>query len=209
MKSEFLEYHVIIIYFQAVCSVLGVGWWVVAKCQHWLELFSEESCLFFSFSFLLSDNDMREETPKFSWHLDLTWNQGVRPPGVTPTSTFTVLLCLKVEKLAFCDRGFDGCLTLTSVTSTATLVVVVGNFEICWVVVLHKSTFWSSVNFLPLTVTDVYTCVMELWWSKDSDPGIGVSQKWRPQQAYGSNQVLLAQPQTIFSTSKILTLTHR
>ena len=24
--------------------------------------------------------------------------------------------------------------------------------------------------------------------------------KWRPQQAYGSNQVLLSQPQTIFST---------
>ena len=28
----------------------------------------------------------------------------------------------------------------------------------------------------------------------------------KPQQAYGSNQVLLAQPQTIFSTPKILTL---
>ena len=26
----------------------------------------------------------------------------------------------------------------------------------------------------------------------DSDPGSGVGQKWRPQQAYGSNQVLLA-----------------
>ena len=49
------------------------------------------------------------------------------------------------------------------------------------------------------------------WWSveQDSDPGSGVGQKWRPQQAYGSNQVLLAQPQTIFSTHKILTLTHR
>ena len=33
--------------------------------------------------------------------------------------------------------------------------------------------------------------------------------KWRPQQAYGSNQVLLSQPQTIFSTHKILTRTHR
>ena len=48
-------------------------------------------------------------------------------------------------------------------------------------------------------------------WSvlQDNDPGSGVGQKWRPQQAYGSNQVLLAQPQTIFSTPKILTLTHR
>ncbi len=36
------------------------------------------------------------------------------------------------------------------------------------------------------------------------------SVKWRPQQAYGSNQVLFAQPQTIFSTPKILTRrTHR
>ena len=35
---------------------------------------------------------------------------------------------------------------------------------------------------------------------QDSDPGSGVGQKWRPQQVYGSNQVLLAKPQTIFST---------
>ena len=33
--------------------------------------------------------------------------------------------------------------------------------------------------------------------------------KWRPQQAYGSNHVLLVQPQTVFSTPKIITLTHR
>ena len=40
------------------------------------------------------------------------------------------------------------------------------------------------------------------WWNveQDSDPGSGVGQKWRPQQAYGSRQVLLSQPQTIFST---------
>ena len=35
---------------------------------------------------------------------------------------------------------------------------------------------------------------------QDSDPGSGVGQKWRPQQAYGSNQFLLVQPQTVFST---------
>ena len=52
--------------------------------------------------------------------------------------------------------------------------------------------------------------VMERWnVEQDSDPGSGVGQKWRPQQAYGSYQVLLSQPQTIFSTHKILTLTHR
>ena len=57
-------------------------------------------------------------------------------------------------------------------------------------------------------------CKVVVLWSggeveQDSDPGSGVSQKWRPQQAYGSNQVLLAQPQTVFSTHQILTLTHR
>ena len=45
-------------------------------------------------------------------------------------------------------------------------------------------------------------------WSKDRTQA-AESIKWRPQQAYGSNQVLLSQPQTIFSTPKILTLTHR
>ena len=41
-------------------------------------------------------------------------------------------------------------------------------------------------------------------WSKNKTQA-AESIKWRPQQAYGSNQVLLAQPQTIFSTHKILT----
>ena len=34
---------------------------------------------------------------------------------------------------------------------------------------------------------------------KGQDTGSGVN-KWRPQQAYGSNQFLLVQPQTVFST---------
>ena len=51
------------------------------------------------------------------------------------------------------------------------------------------------------TVTNTYIYVMERWYvEQDSDPGSGVGQKWRPQQVYGSNQVLFAQPQTIFST---------
>ena len=45
-------------------------------------------------------------------------------------------------------------------------------------------------------------------WSKDRTQA-AESVKWRPQQAYGSNQVLLSQPQTIFSTPKILMLTHK
>ena len=45
-------------------------------------------------------------------------------------------------------------------------------------------------------------------WSKDKTQA-AESIKWRPQQAYGSNQFLLVQPQTVFSTHKILTLTHR
>ena len=38
-----------------------------------------------------------------------------------------------------------------------------------------------------------------LEWSKDKTQA-AESIKWRPQQAYGSNHVLLAQPQTVFST---------
>ena len=43
---------------------------------------------------------------------------------------------------------------------------------------------------------------MGVEWSKDRTQA-AESIKWRPQQAYGSSQVLLAQPQTIFSTPKI------
>jgi len=46
-----------------------------------------------------------------------------------------------------------------------------------------------------------FTVVMER--SKDRTQA-AESVKWRPQQAYGSYQVLFAQPQTIFSTPKIL-----
>ena len=40
-------------------------------------------------------------------------------------------------------------------------------------------------------------------WSKDRTQA-AESVKWRPQQTYGRNQVLFAQPQTIFSTPKVL-----
>ena len=52
--------------------------------------------------------------------------------------------------------------------------------------------------------TLIYIC-NGVEWSKDRTQA-AESIKWRPQQAYGSNQVLLAQPQTIFSTHKILKL---
>ena len=40
------------------------------------------------------------------------------------------------------------------------------SFEICWAVVLRKSTFWPPVNFLPLTVTEVYPCNKYILHSK-------------------------------------------
>ena len=43
-----------------------------------------------------------------------------------------------------------------------------------------------------------YTCY-GVEWSKDKTQA-AESIKWRPQQAYGSNQFLLVQPQTVFST---------
>ena len=54
--------------------------------------------------------------------------------------------------------------------------------------------------------TLIYIC-NGVEWSKDRTQA-AESIKWRPQQAYGSNQVLLAQPQTIFITHKILKLTR-
>ena len=63
----------------------------------------------------------------------------------------------------------------------------------------------SSMCICPETVTIKYNGVE---WSKDRTQA-AESIKWRPQQAYGSSQVLPAQPQTIFSTPKIFTLTHR
>ena len=44
----------------------------------------------------------------------------------------------------------------------------------------------------------IYSC-NGVEWSKDKTQA-AESIKWRPQQAYGSNHVLLAQPQTVFST---------
>ena len=58
------------------------------------------------------------------------------------------------------------------------------------------------------TVINVFYFCNGVEWSKDRTQA-AESIKWRPQQAYGSNQVLFAQPQTIFSTPKILTRTHR
>ena len=71
--------------------------------------------------------------------------------------------------------------------------------------------WWQDIFINLCVLWEDWIIIVMAWWSveQDSDPGSGVGQKWRPQQAYGSNQVLLAQPQTIFSTPKILTLMHR
>ena len=45
----------------------------------------------------------------------------------------------------------------------------------------------------------IYIYVME-WRRRQDNTQAAESIKWRPQQAYGSNQFLLVQPQTVFST---------
>ena len=59
----------------------------------------------------------------------------------------------------------------------------------------------AALRWAAMRAILMFHYVMERWnVEQDSDPGSGVGQKWRPQQAYGSYQVLLSQPQTIFST---------
>ena len=53
----------------------------------------------------------------------------------------------------------------------------------------------KGTNLLPCLL---YIC-NGVEWSKDKTQA-AESIKWRPQQAYGSNQFLLVQPQTVFST---------
>ena len=54
--------------------------------------------------------------------------------------------------------------------------------------------------FLGSVFVCLFVCIWNgVEWSKDKTQA-AESIKWRPQQAYSSNQVLLAQPQTIFST---------
>ena len=65
---------------------------------------------------------------------------------------------------------------------------------------------WSRVA--PLILLSQRQSCNGAEWSKDKTQA-AESIKWRPQQAYGSNQFLLVQPQTVFSTPKIITLTHR
>ena len=86
-------------------------------------------------------------------------------------------------------------------------------FNACWVIfgvsVVRRTRTWTTGSLT--CVFDIFACVYicnGVEWSKDRTQA-AESIKWRPQQAYGSNQVLLSQPQTIFSTPKILTLTHR
>ena len=76
----------------------------------------------------------------------------------------------------------------------------------------HQPEYHSETSFCDVqgqcTIVSTRSSCNGVEWSKDRTQA-AESIKWRPQQAYSSNQVLLAQPQTIFSTPKILTLTHR
>ena len=62
----------------------------------------------------------------------------------------------------------------------------------------RERVYFQGLNFVALFT---FKCNgVEL--SKDKTQA-AESVKWRPQQAYGSNHVLLAQPQTVFSTPKM------
>ena len=86
------------------------------------------------------------------------------------------------------------------------------NKSVFCIVCCNMLSCQTSVFVLYIFATSGYiVCVYMcngVEWSKDRTQAVE-SIKWRPQQAYGSSQVLLSQPQTIFSTHKILMLTHR
>ena len=46
----------------------------------------------------------------------------------------------------------------------------------------------------------IYIIYVMVWRRRQDKTQAAESIKWRPQQAYGSNQFLLVQPQTVFST---------
>ena len=88
-----------------------------------------------------------------------------------------------VRKLLFffvCNRS--PCPTYAKIVGylLGTLSKVSGklSFEICWAVVLHKSTFWPPVHFLPLTVTEVYPCNKYILHINTDTPNILASSKW-------------------------------
>ena len=81
------------------------------------------------------------------------------------------------------------------------------------VIVIKKKEFAACYTCFSLIETFKLKCLLfcicnGAEWSKDRTQA-AESIKWRPQQAYGSNQALFAQPQAVFSTHKILTRTHR
>ena len=66
------------------------------------------------------------------------------------------------------------------------------------VVVVVVLLFLFCLVFITLNIQSQYIC-NGAEWSKDKTQA-AESIKWRPQQAYCSNQFLLVQPQTVFST---------
>ena len=77
----------------------------------------------------------------------------------------------------------------------------------CYILGVHQLIDWPSLVYSPrlceIRVLSAKSCTQFICngaeWSKDKTQA-AESIKWRPQQAYSSNQVLLSQPQTIFST---------
>ena len=66
----------------------------------------------------------------------------------------------------------------------------------CTVVQAHEKKYPSQEAVLPYSFTYIYVMV----WSGQRTRQAAESIKWRPQQAYGRDQFLLVQPQTVFST---------
>ena len=58
---------------------------------------------------------------------------------------------------------------------------------------------WTHINHMSLNPSKTNYMCNGVEWSKDKTQA-AESIKWRPQQAYCSNQFLLVQPQTVFST---------
>ena len=67
------------------------------------------------------------------------------------------------------------------------------------VLLKNKHTETKGSNQASLSTYNLQYLCNGVEWSKDKTQA-AESIKWRPQQAYGSNQFLLVQPQTVFST---------
>ena len=103
-------------------------------------------------------------------------------------TTRTVPVQASMQACYWCP-GFHGCVAFTYV-HTVKPNVKCDNVCVCVSVCVCVCVF---------VVRFYYYYCNGVEWSKDKTQA-AESIKWRPQQAYGSNQFLLVQPQTVFST---------